>query len=79
MLAVLSLWMPAPPSSLALRYSIGLYFVLMVLLTALGDEYGSGRYGSLTRITLQIVPLIGFYFGLVFAPVCYRWMLRSRA
>jgi hypothetical protein len=68
-LAVLSLRVPAPPRSRALRYAIALFFALVVLLTALGDAYGVGRYGSLTRITLHIVPLIAFYFALVFTPV----------
>ncbi len=69
LLAILALRVPAPPHSRALRYSVGLFFALVVLLTCLGDEYGKGRYGSLTRITLQVVPIIAFYFALTFAPI----------
>jgi len=72
-LTVLSFWAPTPPFSRPLRYGIALFFVLVVLLTTLGDAYGSSRYGSLTRVTLHIVPLIWFYFALVFVPT------RSRA
>jgi uncharacterized membrane protein (Fun14 family) len=79
-LALLSLRVAAPPFSRPLRYGIAMFLALIVLLTALGDEYGSGRFGSLTRVTLQIVPLIWFYFALVFTPACCRWrQTRGRA
>ncbi len=71
-LAVLSRWVEAPPFSRPLRYGIALFFGLIVLLTILADEYGSGRYGSLTRVTLQIVPLIWFYLAITFAPAWSR-------
>ncbi len=73
LLTVLSFRVPAPPVSRPLRYGIALFLVLVILLTTLGDSYGSSRYGSLTRVTLHIVPLIWFYFALVFVPT------RSRA
>lgn len=72
LLAVASLRVAAPPASRALRYSLGMFLVLVGLLTCLGDEYGAGRYGSLTRVTLQIVPSIAFYFALVLAPLTRR-------
>lgn len=72
LLAVGSLRVAAPPASRALRYSLGMFLVLVGLLACLGDEYGAGRYGSLTRVTLQIVPSLAFYFALVVAPLTRR-------
>ncbi len=72
-LAVWSLRVQPPPFSRPLRYGIAVFFTLVVLLTTLGADYGPGRFGSLTRVTLHIVPLIWFYFALVFAPAWCRW------
>ncbi|MBA2541394.1 MAG: hypothetical protein H0V17_17265 [Deltaproteobacteria bacterium] len=78
-LAVLSLRLAAPPFSRPLRYGIAMFFAVIVLLTTLGADYGAGRFGSLTRVTLQIVPVIGFYFALAFTPAWCRWLERSKA
>lgn len=76
-LAVLALrWRP-PRSLRPVGYAIALFFALVTFLAALGDAYGPGRYGSLTRITLHVVPLIAFYFALVFTPARSRSDLRE--
>lgn len=71
-LAVLSLRVEPAPYARAMGYGIVAFFSLIVLLTTIGDEYGSSRYGSLTRITLHVVPLIWFYFAIVFVPAWSR-------
>jgi len=78
-LAVLAFRVAVPPESRPLRYGIALFFALVILLTCLGDDYGAGRYGSLTRVTLHIVPLIWFYFALTFGPAACKAGLRTDA
>lgn len=70
-LTVWSLWIEHPPHARAVRYSLALFFLLVILLTALAPAgyYGTGRYADLNRITLHVVPLLGFYLALVWIPV----------
>jgi hypothetical protein len=72
-LTVVSLRIAPPPFSRAIRYGIAVFFALVTLLTCLGADYGAGRFGSLTRVTLQIVPLTCFYFAIALAPAWHRW------
>lgn len=70
LLTIASCWLEHPPHARAVRYSIALFFLLVLLLTALAPAgyYGSGRYADLNRISIHVVPLLCFYFALVFIP-----------
>jgi hypothetical protein len=72
LLALLTFVVPAPPSSRPLRYGTLLFFALVTMLSAFSHEFSHGRYGGLTRVTLHVVPLLLFYFALVFAPALLR-------
>jgi hypothetical protein len=74
LLAILGLgcfWVEQPSHTRGLRYALAMFFALVILLAALAPAayYHTGRYGDLTRISVHVVPLLVFYFALVFTPV----------
>jgi hypothetical protein len=73
-LAIGSIWIETPKHTRVLRYMLGMFFVLVVLLTALAPAgyYGSGRYADLNRITVHVVPLLAFYLALSWIPQLSR-------
>jgi hypothetical protein len=74
LLALLAIPGEHPQATRALRYMLGLFFVLVTLLAAIAPPgyYGSGRYADLNRITVHVVPLLGFYLALTAIPKLSR-------
>lgn len=70
-----SLWIAHPPHARVVRYMIGLFVLLVILLAALAPAgyYGSGRYADLNRISIHVVPLLWFYLALAWIPQLGRF------
>ncbi len=67
-LAIVGLWVPAPPSRQAFVATIPLYLALILLLAHGRVPYRVGEGDSATRMSIHVVPLLFFYFGIKLVP-----------
>jgi hypothetical protein len=69
LLCVVGIFVPAPPFRAPLLLGIWLFFGLTLIVAAMGSVFGPDIDGSLTRMTIHIVPIVFFYGALKFAPL----------
>jgi hypothetical protein len=69
LLAVVGVFVPAPPFRKPLVLGIWLFFGVTLIISSTGTAFGPGMDGSLIRMTLHILPVVMFYGALKFAPL----------
>jgi hypothetical protein len=68
-LAVVGLFVPAPPRRMPLVLGVWLFFGVTLVISSTGTAFGPDIDGSLIRMTLHILPVVMFYGALKFAPL----------
>ncbi|MBA2540537.1 MAG: hypothetical protein H0V17_12925, partial [Deltaproteobacteria bacterium] len=68
-LAIVGVFLPAPPFRKSLVLGVWLFFGLILILSSTGTAFGPDIDGSLIRMTIHILPIVVFYGALKFAPL----------